>query len=171
MSLSPSDLYPKNLFTNFVQFSVCAAPVPQPRPKARRIGSNGIQIYTPQGIHVKAYKKLIADAYTEALGSLQVDLTSDIDLEVTFIIERPQNMCGPSYPTEMIPHNKKPDIDNLLKTVMDALNEVAWSDDSNVVNLSCRKLHAPIIFGGKSGRKRLSSGPRVIVTIKYLDIK
>lgn len=35
-----------------------------------------------------------------------------------------------------IPYTKKPDIDNIFKEVLDALNGVAWNDDANVVSLS-----------------------------------
>lgn len=33
----------------------------------------------------------------------------------------------------------KPDIDNIAKLVMDALNGVAWADDSQVTSLICQK--------------------------------
>ena len=35
--------------------------------------------------------------------------------------------------------DKKPDTDNILKVVMDALNKVAYSDDSKVVEVRCNK--------------------------------
>lgn len=38
---------------------------------------------------------------------------------------------------------KKPDADNIAKVVMDALNGVAWKDDSQVVSLIVHKYYAP----------------------------
>lgn len=37
----------------------------------------------------------------------------------------------------------RPDLDNVLKLVMDALNGVAWEDDTQVVALSARRLPKP----------------------------
>ena len=39
---------------------------------------------------------------------------------------------------ELLPA-KKPDIDNIVKAVLDALNEVAYRDDTQVVELQVRK--------------------------------
>jgi Holliday junction resolvase RusA-like endonuclease len=36
----------------------------------------------------------------------------------------------------------KPDIDNLIKTIGDALNGIMWRDDSQIVMLQARKFYA-----------------------------
>ena len=41
----------------------------------------------------------------------------------------------------LIPPTKKPDADNIAKVICDALNGVAWHDDSQVVSLSVDKLY------------------------------
>lgn len=38
--------------------------------------------------------------------------------------------------------DKKPDIDNVLKVVLDALNGVAYEDDKQVVEVRCRKWYS-----------------------------
>ena len=38
-----------------------------------------------------------------------------------------------------IRHTKKPDLDNLIKFVLDCLNETAWDDDKQVIYLSAAK--------------------------------
>ena len=40
--------------------------------------------------------------------------------------------------------NKKPDIDNVIKLVADALNEVAYKDDTQIIELECRKFYSDI---------------------------
>ena len=40
--------------------------------------------------------------------------------------------------------NKKPDIDNVIKLVADALNEVAYKDDAQIIELECRKFYSDI---------------------------
>lgn len=37
------------------------------------------------------------------------------------------------------PHTSRPDADNLAKTVLDALNRLAWEDDSQIVRLIVEK--------------------------------
>ena len=36
-------------------------------------------------------------------------------------------------------HTKKPDLDNLIKLILDALNEVIWQDDKQIVRLTTEK--------------------------------
>ena len=50
--------------------------------------------------------------------------------------------------------NKKPDIDNVVKLVADALNEVAYKDDTQIIELECRKFYSDI--------------PRIEITIEDL---
>ena len=156
-----------------VSFTVVIDPMAQPRIKARRMGRHAnapIQIYTPQNARVKEYKAAIAAAYIEAVGAEDAGhlANRDVFLSVSFVINRPQAMCSSKLPDTNINHNKKPDLDNMLKAVMDALNGVAWSDDSNVVRITSDKKYASIVLGGSSGRKRLSGPPSVSVSITYL---
>lgn len=37
-------------------------------------------------------------------------------------------------------HTQKPDVDNLCKFIIDALNTVMWEDDSQIAGLSARKI-------------------------------
>ena len=47
-------------------------------------------------------------------------------------------MNGCIYPT------KKPDADNIAKIVLDALNGVAYTDDTQVINLSVQKRYGEV---------------------------
>jgi len=53
---------------------------------------------------------------------------------------------------KVIPHVKKPDLDNLIKFVKDCLNELAWRDDSQISYLW--------------GIKRYDSDPRTEIRIE-----
>lgn len=39
----------------------------------------------------------------------------------------------------IIKHTKRPDLDNLQKAVLDALNGIAWADDSQIVRITAKK--------------------------------
>ena len=56
---------------------------------------------------------------------------------------------------ELLPA-KKPDIDNIAKTVLDALNSVAYRDDTQVVELQLRKQY--------------SEKPRVEIYMEELEV-
>lgn len=53
-------------------------------------------------------------------------------------------------------HTKRPDIDNLCKLVLDALNGTAWRDDGVVMSLSASKVYAP---DGEEPRTRVEIRP------------
>lgn len=59
-----------------------------------------------------------------------------ITVEIRFFLRRPD-----SLPKRILHPAKKPDIDNLLKTVSDAANGVLWWDDAQIVSLTCRKAY------------------------------
>lgn len=44
--------------------------------------------------------------------------------------------------TSRLLHTSRPDADNLGKLILDALNGVAWNDDSQVVDLAIHKVYA-----------------------------
>lgn len=69
----------------------------------------------------------------------------------------------PKTPRKSEPHpadwrTARPDIDNLVKGVMDAMNGLAWEDDAQVAEIVARKIHA------QQGEK-----PRVDVRVEELD--
>lgn len=72
-------------------------------------------------------------------------LEGPIELELTIYVSRAQNhytsrgvlsSTGKRFP---LPHNKKPDVDNALKTIMDALNTLAWKDDVQICVATVRR--------------------------------
>lgn len=51
-------------------------------------------------------------------------------------IERKRRLTGESLPVV------KPDIDNYVKAILDALNGVAFKDDSQIIALNAKKLYS-----------------------------
>lgn len=51
--------------------------------------------------------------------------------------------------------SRKPDVDNVLKAVLDALNGVAYKDDSRVVHVAASKFY--------------SNDPKIVIRIKGSD--
>lgn len=145
-----------------IEFELEIEPLAQPRIKARRIG-NHIQVYTPQNAAIKAYKAAIAEAFKQVAGETFEPLKGPLCLTIGFTFERPQARLKEGA------HIIKPDLDNLTKGLLDALNKIAWLDDSQVVELHIKKSWASTKLGGPSGRKLLSDNSNIKVSIESLE--
>ena len=151
-----------------VEFRVDIEPKAQPRVKARWTGSF-VQVYTPGGM--KEYKAAVAEAAQAALVVTPVpqDILQNAiaRIYVEFILKRSAAWLSSKYPAAKFPHTIKPDCDNLIKAVKDALNGITWADDSQVYAETSVKYFAPVEFGGARGKKRLSGPGSVYVRIQY----
>lgn len=112
-----------------IHFIVPGQPVAQPR---HRHGTrNGYPVsYLPADHPVHAYKQGIAIAAREVYKD--EPLTGALKLALIFVIKRPKELFAKKYPRERIRHTVKPDLDNLQKSVKDALKMITWADDSQV---------------------------------------
>ena len=79
-------------------------------------------------------------------------------LEVQFVLPRPAYMRKKKYSSGLVWHTRKSDLDNCLKSLTDALNGLAWHDDSQVCRIYAVKEYA-----------ELDGSPRAVVTIEALD--
>lgn len=136
-------------------FRVNLEPVAQPRQRHSFI--HGIaRNYIPKNHPVTAYKKAIQlQAMATRIDDKLIDCP--IELHLSFVFPRPQNMIWKTKEMVSVPKTSKPDFDNLAKSVCDALNGVLWKDDA----LICKAIID----------KRIASGtdvPHVFITVsKY----
>ena len=71
-----------------------------------------------------------------AQGKVKTLMTGPLEIDVSFFLPRPK-----SLPKKIAYHTKRPDLDNLLKSVLDALNGVVFKDDSQVVAIQAYKYY------------------------------
>jgi len=77
-------------------------------------------------------------------------------IELTFIYQRPKSLFRKKDPAERIFKPTKPDIDNLAKAVLDALQDAKIiKDDSQVVGLTATKWYGAKIEDKKSERNSI----------------
>jgi Holliday junction resolvase RusA-like endonuclease len=126
-----------------VEFIVQGNPVPQPR---QRLGLKYIggklrpANYTPKDDPVNTWKNMIRLVARQAHdGDI---LTGPIQCELTCVFPRPKFMQRKTIATPRVFHAKKPDIDNLQKSVFDALNGYLWKDDSQISQVTASKFIA-----------------------------
>lgn len=103
-------------------------PAPQPRVRAYRRGEHA-GVYTPS--MADAWKGQVMLAAGLYRGQFT---TGPLRLEVEFYLPRPRARKNDDYVTV------KPDLDNLLKSTMDALsNAGVWHDDAQVAAIVSTK--------------------------------
>ena len=112
-----------------ITFEVPGDPVPQPRPRITTRGRHG-HAYTPASHPIHAYRAAIAEAAREA-GATPTD-TAPLTLIVDLVFARPKSHYRKSGLKTDAPKLPRADCSNVLKGLEDALNGVAWVDDTQV---------------------------------------
>lgn len=110
-----------------------------PRGWARARTGNGHYFVDAK---TKAAKDRIAHAYRAQAGRHPI-LDGPVEVSIQAIFPPLKKM--PTWQRKLlggetfVPKHTKPDVDNIAKLVMDALNGVAWVDDAQVCRLVIRK--------------------------------
>ncbi len=118
-----------------IAFAVAGDPVPQPRPRVSTVGGYG-RAYVPKTHAVHAYRQAVADA-AEAAGCEPHG--EPVNVVIDLVFARPRSHLRKSGVRPGAPVLPRCDLDNCAKAVLDALNGVAWVDDSQVSRLVVEK--------------------------------
>lgn len=115
---------------------------PQGKARARTVGKNGhVHSYTPD--NTVLYENLIKTCYLNAGGGIYNN-KEPVGLSVIAYYPIPKSTSkkdrAKMLERELLP-TKKPDADNVLKVVNDALNGLAYSDDSQICVESIEKYY------------------------------
>ena len=128
-------------------------PIAKGRPRMTRTGHT----YTPQ--KTKAYEERVAETYkvfAKIARAPIVDKPCTLDIQARFPI--PQSAKRKKI-ADLIAdgdvYGNKPDIDNCIKSILDGLNGVAFTDDKLVYAISSRKVY--------------SDNPGITVTVEWED--
>lgn len=117
---------------------------PQGKARARTVrAKSGISLsYTPE--KTASYENLVKLYYQDSGGKFTECKQYSVDIQAVFSIPKSSTkkfkelaMSGNVSPT------KKPDCDNIAKIICDALNGIAWTDDSKITDLSVKKTYGP----------------------------
>lgn len=119
-----------------IGFTIPGKPYGKGRPRFTRSG----HVYTPE--KTADYEKLVKLSYQQAAHGQM--LTGSIGVTMFAVFTPPKSdskkvkekkVSGEVTPTV------KPDCDNIAKTILDALNGLAYKDDSQVVDLHVYKAY------------------------------
>ena len=118
-----------------ISFVVCGDPVAQPRHKIATRGKFA-HAYIPKDHSIHAYKQALQMFARIAMaGRTPVD--GPVLVTILFRFARPKSHTKAARLDDN--HRQKPDLDNLAKAVLDALNGICWLDDSQVCQIRASK--------------------------------
>jgi len=117
-----------------IAFSVPGEPVPQPRPRVSTRGGFA-RAYVPSTHPVHAYRQSIAAA---ARGAGLGETGEPLNVVIDAVFGRPKSHMNKSGVKATAPRLPRPDVDNLGKAVLDALQDVI-GDDTMVSRLVVEK--------------------------------
>lgn len=123
-----------------IQFTVYGTPVGKGRPKFSTV--NGCATaYTPaKTVNYENLVKLSVQQQQRGLKPFDKDVPLQADIIAYFPIPKSTSKKKrEAMLNNEIYHTKKPDADNITKCILDALNGIAYYDDSQVVYVRCKK--------------------------------
>lgn len=126
-----------------ISFIVPGNPQGKARPRVCRVGGKSIT-YTPN--KTVEYEKLIRTSYN-AVSGVKFEKNVPLEMNILALFSLPKTaskkfinaaLSNEEYPA------KKPDSDNIIKVICDALNGLAYHDDSQVCRVYFEKTYAQI---------------------------
>lgn len=135
-----------------MKFTVLGEPQGKGRPRFARTGQF-VRTYTPDS--TVAYENLVKLEYRRQCNDYMFEKGRQIDVRIMAYYSIPKSTSKKKR-AQMLANEirpmKKPDMDNVVKVVLDSLNQIAYHDDVQVVDCQLRKFYG--------------ENPRVVVTIK-----
>ena len=122
------------------KLEVAGVPMAQARPRRGRNGS----FYNPKNKDMACFKAEIGDR----VDGLVFNADQPVAVDMKFFMRRPndhfksKNRSNSLKMNLPFAHTAKPDVDDLIKFMLDALNKIVYEDEKQVVKLTACKLSA-----------------------------
>ena len=129
--------------TFMLTYMVEGNPIGKGRPKFARRGSF-VSTYTPT--KTRDYENVIKEVAKKAMGSNEI-LETPVTVAIYITVPIPASYSKKR--TEACLKDierpiKKPDIDNIAKCFLDAMNEIVYKDDTQVLTLHVTKVYGTV---------------------------
>ena len=131
--------------SNVLSFDIPGSPIGQGRPKFSTINGHA-KAYDPEkSRNYKAYVRMLATQAMQETGFERIDGPCNLVIQAYFEVPKSKSkkfreaaLADQERPT------KKPDLSNIVKGIEDALNGLAYKDDSSIVYLCVTKYYSDV---------------------------
>ena len=114
-----------------IKFEIPGEPVAKGRPRFARAGKF-VRTYTPK--QTLNFEQLVGWCARETGAD---KLVGPVEASVKFYFRLPKSKHRKRNPRQAEPKTTKPDLDNLIKAILDGLNKIAFNDDASVWKFNC----------------------------------
>ena len=126
-----------------LKFEIPGSPIGQGRPKFSTINGHAVAYDPEKSRNYKAYVKMLAVQAMKDNGFNMIEGPCAVIINAFFEVPKSKSkkfreaaLLDQERPT------KKPDADNIVKAIQDALNGLAYKDDAYIVHLACQKFYS-----------------------------
>lgn len=126
---------------NAIRFVIPGVPVGKGRPKFARRGAF-VTAYTPE--KTASYENLVKMKAEEAMSGRML-IEGPVSVVISLFIVPPASWSQKKQRAALtgeIRPTSKPDIDNVIKGIFDACNDIVWRDDKQACDLTVKKRYA-----------------------------
>lgn len=119
------------------ELMIDGTPIAKGRPRLSRYGT-----YTPK--KTQEYEEYVKACWVAKYGSIQPS-ERPLEMNIVFYLPIPKSYSKKQKAEILsgrLKHTKKPDIDNLIKSALDALNGLAYADDSKIIKVAAEKQYS-----------------------------
>lgn len=123
-----------------IRFSIPGKAQAKQRPKFNRYSGRA---YTPE--QTVSYENWVRDCYMKGFTGIHEPTDKPIKVDIRMYVEIPQSKSKKQKEKMLKGEIKpcvKPDVDNVAKTILDALNGIAYKDDKQIIELKIKKMYA-----------------------------
>ena len=126
-----------------IKFTIPGPPKGKQRPRICRVNGRSMA-YTPK--ETIEYERLVRASYT-AVSKVKFERNLPIEISILALYSVPKYVSRKTKElmlNERLFPTKKPDADNIIKVILDALNGLAYQDDAQIYRVYFEKMYAEI---------------------------
>ena len=122
------------MLSSQVVFEIPGKPFAKQRPRASRFGVHNTKAN-------ESYERVVGQI---AMNHFTKPMEGAVSITILATFEPPKSWSKKKVRERLNrPHMQRPDLDNCMKAILDGLNRIAFADDSQVAEITCRKMWGP----------------------------